>query len=259
VKSRWCVWVSAFLLAWLPATGKLIAAENTKAKKEMVKPARNGVRVYIGDASSRVSIGVLDKDAEVEVLLKTAQWCKVQYTKDGNRFVGWVLKKDLALAENPPPKKEEETKPKILSLEETSEQLRKLVRVGVSYKASRGEGWDPRRRAAHGGPKEVGKTEIKLNLSGGGTPAKLAVLRRFRKDHTIELYVEKRIIELKKFRERAHSDFDPIIRSYIRALEAYNDGRVPDFIRLVNGAERFWNVIDAQLENETPPIMYAPL
>jgi hypothetical protein len=256
VRSRWCVWVSAFLLAWLPATGKLIAAENTKAEKEIVKPVRNGVQVF---TSSRVLIGVLDKEAQVEVLLKTDQWCKVQYTKDNNRFVGWVLKSDLALPENPPPKKEEEAKPENLSVEETSEKLRQLVRVGVGYKASRGEGYDPNRTAAYRGPTEAWRTEIKLNLSGGGTPAKLAVLRHFRKDHAIELFVEKRIIELKEFREIAHPDFRRIILWYIRALQAYNDGKVPDFMRLINSAERFWNVIDAQLEDETPPIMYAPL
>jgi hypothetical protein len=256
VKSRRCVWVAAFLLVWLPATGKLIAAENTKDNNEIVKPARNGVQVF---TSSRVLIGVLDKEAQVEVLLKTNQWCKVQYTKDGNRFVGWVLKNDLALPDNPPTTKEEETKPKILSLKETSEQLRQLVRVGVTYKATRGEGWDPKRTAVYKGPTPAGRTEIKLNLSGEGTPAKLSVLRHFRKDHSVELFVEKKIIELKKFREIAHPDFDPILFSYIRSLEAYNDGRVPDFVRLVESAERFWSVIDAQIDNEMPEIMYAPL
>jgi hypothetical protein len=73
------------------------------------------------------------------------------------------------------------------------------------------------------------------------------------------LYVENKIGELKKFRESAHPDFDRIIMSYIRALEAYNDNRIPDFTRLIDSAERFWDVMDARMNNEVPPIMYAPL
>ena len=134
VKRRWCIAGIAFLLAGLPAPGRLSAAENVKSKKEIVKPVKNGVRVY---TSSRVLIGVLDKEAELEVLLEASQWCKVQYTKDENRFVGWVLKEDLALPDNPPPKEEVE-KPTVLSVKETSEQLRPLVRVGINYKTCTG-------------------------------------------------------------------------------------------------------------------------
>lgn len=256
MKLRWYTLVCAACSVWLLSATAWTAEENTKPNKEMVKPVRNGVQVF---TSSRVLIGVLDKEAEVEVLLKTDQWCKVQYTKDGNRFVGWVLKDDLAFTDTPPPNKEEEKGPKPLSLQETSDQLRKLVRVGVSYKSTRGEGWDPNRRVGVPGPTEAGNVEIKLTFSDQGVPAKISVLKNFRKDHAIELYVENKIIELKHFREISHPDFDRIIMSYIRALEAYNDNRVPDFTRSIDSAERFWNVIDSQIDNELPPILYAPL
>ncbi len=256
MKSRSCACVAAFLVAWLPARSRFTAAEDAEAKKEMVKPVKNSVPVY---TSSRVLIGVLDKEAEVEVLLNADQWCKVQYQKDGNRFVGWVLKDDLALTDNPPPKEQEETKPRVLSVEETSEELRKVVRVGINYKASRGEGWHPGKHVAVPRWKEMGNVEMKLDFSGGGAPAKLAVLARFRKDHAIELYVENKIVELKKFQEMAHPDFGAIIRSYVRALEAYNDNRIPDFKRLIESAERFWAVLDSRIEQEPQPIMLVPI
>lgn len=256
MKMRWYTLACAACFLWLLSATTWTAEENTKPTKEMIKPVRNGVQVF---TSSRVLIGVLDKEAEVEVLLKTDQWCKVQYTKDGNRFVGWVLKEDLAFTDTPPPNKEEEKGPRPLSLQETSEQLRKLVRVGVSYKSTRGEGWNPNRRVGVPGPTEAGNVEIKLTFTDKGTPAKISVLKNFRKDHAIELYVEDKIVELKHFREIAHPDFDRIIMVYIRALESYNDNRVPDFNRHIDSAERFWNVIDSQMDNELSPIMYAPL
>ena len=77
---RKCVWVGVFVFVWLTAASKLTAAEDAKPK-EIVQPVKNGVRVY---TSSRVLIGVIDKEAKVEVLQKAAQWCQVQYAKDGN-------------------------------------------------------------------------------------------------------------------------------------------------------------------------------
>ncbi len=119
---------------------------------------------------------------------------------------------------------EEETEPEkeTLSLEETSEQLRKLVRVGVSYKDSR-----------------------------GGAPAKLSVLRRFRKDRAIELFVEKKIASLKELRKIAHPDFHAVIENYIKGLESYNDGRVADFNRLIRAAENLWEGIEVENESRT--------
>ena len=256
MRSRWYLFASAVWFAWLLSASTWTAEEPTSPNKDVVKPVRNGVQVF---TSSRVLIGVLDKEAEVQVLLKTEQWCKVQYTKDGNRFVGWVLKEDLAFPDSSSSKKEEEKGPRLLSLRETSDQFRNMVRVGVTYKSVRGEGWDPNRRVGVPGPTEAGNVEIKLNLSDEGTPAKISVLRHFRRDHAIQLYVENKIVQLKQFREIAHPDFDRIIMSYIRALEAYNDNRVPDFTRLIDSAERFWDVMDARMNNEVPPIMYAPL
>jgi hypothetical protein len=244
LKAKGCVWVSALLLAWLPATGNVTAQQDTKPKKEIVKPVKDGVRVY---TSSRVWIGEVDKDADVEVLLKTAEWCKVQYTQKGTRFVGWVRRDELALADNPPPTKEEDTGPKILSVEETSEELRKLVIVGIDYKTSRGEGWDPKRTVGVR-PTRQGNTTMKLRVDDKGMPAKLVVLARFRRDHVIELYVENKIVKLKQFRNIANPAFDRIIASYIRALEAYNEGKIPDFKSSINSAERFWETIEAQME-----------
>jgi hypothetical protein len=257
VKRRWYIAGIAVLLIGLPVPRRLSAAENVKAKKEVVKPVKNGVRVY---TSSRVLIGVLDKEAELEVLLEASQWCKVQYTKDGNRFVGWVLKEDLALPDSPPPK-EEAPKPSLLSVKETSEQLRPLVRVGINYKTSRGEGWDP---DVSVGVQSIrsGSTQMGLRFDDKGMQAKLVVLARFRRDHSIELYVEDKIVKLKQFREIAHPAFDRVIDSYIRALEAYNDSRsrIPDFKRLIESAERFWEVLDSQEEGEIPePVRLSPL
>ncbi len=260
MKMRRYVWVGAFLIAWLPITGRWTAAEEAKdkknegakdakageakEKKEIVKPVRNNVCVR---SSYGVLIGVVDKDAEVEVLLKSGDWCKVQYTKDGNRFVGWVLKEDLALTDTPPPDKGTKDEPKILSAQETSEQLRKLVRVYVEYKSSRGESWNPDTSVGVN-PTRTGDVQMVLKFDDKGTPAKLVVLTRFRRDHVIQLFVEKRIVELKGFRNVADPVFDRVIDSYIRALEAYNDGKIPDFKRLVESAERFWEAIEGQAE-----------
>lgn len=131
MRSRWYSFASAVWFAWLLSASTWTAEEPTSPNKDVVKPVRNGVQVF---TSSRVLIGVLDKEAEVQVLLKTEQWCKVQYTKDGNRFVGWVLKEDLVFPDSSSPKKEEEKGPRLLSLRETSDQFRNMVRVGVTYK-----------------------------------------------------------------------------------------------------------------------------
>jgi hypothetical protein len=245
VKLRWCVWVFVFLFAWLPATGKLAAAESAKDpkdKKEVIKPAKNSVPVY---TSSRVWIGLLDKDAELEVILVAGQWCKVQYTKDGTHFVGWVRKDDVILPEGISPENDQETKPKILTLQETSDQLRQLVRVGVDYQSSRGEGWDPKVTVGVT-PARRGNVQMKLRTDGKGMPAKMLVLARFRRDKVIELYVEQKIVELKQFRQVANPGFYRVIDSYVRALEAYNDNRIPDFKRLIDSAESFWDTIDNQ-------------
>jgi len=253
MKMRQSAWVVAFLIAWLPATGRWGAAEQAKDKKsegakageakdnkEIVRPVRNNVGVR---SSYGVLIGVLDKDAEVEVLLKSGDWCKVQYTKDGNRFVGWVAKEDLALTDTPPPDKGAKDEPKVLSPQETSEQLRKLVRVYVDYKSTRGESWNPDTSVGVN-PTRMGDVQMVLKFDDKGTAAKLVVLARFRRDHVIQLFIEKRIVELKGFRNVADPVFDRVIDSYIRALESYNDGKVPDFKRLVESAERFWESVE---------------
>lgn len=245
MKVRWCVWVSAFLFALLPAMGKVIAAENTKPKKEVVKPVRNNVPVYT--TKQRVLIGVLDKEAEVQVLAKSGDWCQVQYTKDDNHFVGWVLRRDLALPDNKPPEKKEDTEPKTLSVKETSENLRKLVRVGVKYKAARGDSWKPDDRFKFR-PRERVSVTMNLRFDDKGMQAKLEVLARFQRDDAIELYVEKKIVQLKQFQRTAHPDFKRVIEWYIAALEAYNEDKVTNFLSMIRSAERFWEAIDARLE-----------
>ena len=245
VKLKRCVWVVAVLFACLPATGKLIAAEDTKPKKEIVKPIKNNVPVYT--TSARVLIGVLDKDAEVVLLRRLGQWCQVQYTKDNNHFVGWVLKEHLDLPDNKPPEKKDEPKPETLSVEETSEKLRPLVRVGVTYKATRGDSWRPDRRHSFE-PSERTTVQMTLRFDDKGNQAKIEVLARFQRDDAIELYVEKKIVKLKEFRKTAHPDFHRIIDWYIGALEAYNEDKVPNFRSMIRSAERFWAAIDARLE-----------
>lgn len=227
-----CVWVSVVLLGCLVAMGAATAEEQTEPKKEIARAVKNGVRVY---TPTRVWVGVLDKDAEVEVLLKTGEWCQVQYTKDGSRFVGWVLKEDLVFPGSPPPEKKDDAAPKILSVQETSDQLRELVRVGVAYKTT--TGLVPQ-----------GKTEMTLDLTGKGTPAKMVVLARFPRSPAVELYVEKKIVELKEFQKIAQPVFDRIITSYIRALQAYNEDRIPDFKTLIERADSFWKIIDSRVE-----------
>jgi hypothetical protein len=243
VKVRCCVFISAVLLGWLPAGGVFTAEEATKPKKQIVKPLRNGVRVYI---PPRVWIGIVDKDADVEILPgETDEWCKVQYTKDGSRFVGWIRKRDLDLPKTPAPKKEEETGPKILSVEETSEQFRKLVRIGVDYKSSRGGGFSPGRPFGHRWAK-VGRVEMKLRLDGKGRPAKTLVLRHFQRDAAIQFYVENKIVQLKEFKNTASPVFYRVIDWYIRAFEAYNEDKIPDFRRLIESADNFWDAVDDQ-------------
>jgi len=242
VKMRWCVFVSAFLFAWLPATEGLTAEEGAKPKKQVVKPVRNNVRVYI---PPRVWIGIVDKDAEVEVLGESGEWCKVQYTKGGTRFVGWIRKQDLDLPNKPPPEKKAETGPKILSVEETSQQLRQLVRIGVDYKSSRGGGFTPDRPFGHDWAK-VGKVEMKLRLDGKGRPAMTLVLSHFQRDAAIQFYVENKIVQLKQFRKTAAPVFHRVIDWYIRAFEAYNEDKTPDFRRLIESADRFWEAVDNQ-------------
>lgn len=242
VKRRCLAWIGAFLLVCLAATGRSAAEEDTKPKKVVLKPARNNVRVY---TSSRVWIGVLDKDAEVEVLLEGDEWCKVQYTKEGNRFVGWVQKGDLAFPESEAPKKKEEEGPKILSVEETSEQLRQLVRIGVDYKSTRGGGFSPGRPFGHKWAR-VGNVEMKLRLDGEGKPAKTLALRYFQRDAAIQFYVEEKIVKLKEFRKIADPVFYRVVDWYIRAFEAYNEDKLPDFRRLIESADNFWEAIDNQ-------------
>lgn len=243
MKLRRCVWVSLFFFAWILLAGHLIAAEDTKPK-QVIGPVKNGVRVY---TSSRVLIGVIDKEAKVEVLQKSGQWCQVQYTKDGSRFVGWVLKEDLALPENKPPEKEKEPESQTLSLTETSEKLRQLVRVGVNYKATRGDSWKPDERFKFR-PRESMSVQMQLRFDDKGAQAKLEVLARFQKDDAIELYVETKIVALKEFRKTAHPDFYRVIDWYISALEAYNEDKIPNFKSFIRSAERFWEAIETRQE-----------
>ncbi len=248
VKVRWCVYVGVFLFAWLPPTGKLSAEEGTKPPdKQIVKPVKNGVRVYVGDATTRVWIGVVDKDADVEILREAGEWCQVQYTKGDTRFVGWVRREDLALPNNPPPEKKDDKAPKILSVGETSEQLRKIVRVGVDYKSSRGEGWKPEKRYGRRWTK-VGRVEMKLRFDDQGKLAKMEVLSNFQKDAAIELYVENKIVELRQFQKIANPAFDRVIEWYIRALEAYNEDKIRNFESLIESADKFWKSIEKQPE-----------
>ncbi len=243
VKLRRCGWVFLSVLGLVSATSDLVAAEDAKPK-EIVQPVRNGVRVY---TSSRVLIGVIDEEAKVEVLQKAGQWCQVQYTKDGSRFVGWVVKEDLALPENKPPEEKKEPEPTTLTVQETSEQLRKLVRVGVNYKATRGDSWKPDERFKFR-PRESMSIQMQLRFDDKGSPAKLEVLARFQRDDAIELYVENKIVALKEFRTKAHPDFYRVIDWYISALEAYNEDKVPNFKSNIRSAERFWEAIDARHE-----------
>lgn len=133
--------------------------------------------------------------------------------------------------------------PKILSPEETGEQLRKLVRVGSYYAGQR--------------PFQIRTVQTDIDIFDEATPERLLALAEFWKDRA-KRFVEGRAAALREFQDVADPAFDPIIQSYIEALEAYDAGEVNDSIMLLRKAEELWETIESRGAREFPGRILVP-
>jgi hypothetical protein len=227
-----------------------------------VRPVKENVVVYTSTGSKVERIGILTENVVVQVVGEDRSWYKIRFTRENAEFEGWVLKQEVAVEGTPanPPKrekpepsptpkpKEEEKQPeeKTLSLKETHDKLTELVQIPVGSGPQVKLSYDlDAMRKSRGVSGSTGMTLF------GGQKAKMEVLALFDVDEVIEYFVEEKIRSLKELEKEAHPDFDRVIDCYIRALEAYIEKKTPDFVRLVNQAERFWNRI-LGLEDEVP-------
>ena len=133
--------------------------------------------------------------------------------------------------------------PRILSPEETGEQLRKLVRVGSYYAGQR--------------PFQIRTVQTDIDIFDEATPERLLALAEFWKDRA-KRFVEGRAAALREFQEVANPAFGPIVQSYIEALEAYDAGKVNDSIMLLRKAEKLWERIDSRGAREFPGRILVP-
>jgi len=221
-----------------------------------VRPAKDMVvvRVWSRRKPDPEPVGVLTKDAIVEVLEEASGWYRVRFIRENAEFVGWVLKDEVVVEgtpadppqripkadPQPSPDKQEIAKPekKTLSPQETHQKLSELVQVPVSEapKVTTTFKLDGMKKDV----KVSGTTGVSLF---GPHQAKMEVLALFRPDEVIEVFVEDKIRELKKLLEEGHPDFSRVVDYYIRALEAYVEKKTPDFLRMINAAERYWKRI----------------
>ncbi|MDP2895407.1 MAG: hypothetical protein Q8Q12_02460 [bacterium] len=247
---------TAFSLVMIP--GVLTSSEGAAPSVEAtgstwVKPIKANVVVYTSTGTKVETIGVLDKDVIVQVLREDRDWYQVRFVRENAEFVGWVLKAEVAVEGTPPnppvrnPKpdpapKPEETKPQEqrLSLQETHGKLMEMIQIPVGTAPMFKKTWNRSRMQEL--VAESGSTGMQIF---GGQKAKMDVLYLFDPDEVIEVFVEDKIRELKKLRSEGHPDFAWVIDCYIRALEAYIEGKFPDLRKLVAQAERFWRSIAA--------------
>jgi hypothetical protein len=207
------------------------------------------------------NIGTLTQEAIVQVVREDRGWYQIQFTRDCAEFVGWVLKEEVVVEGTPPSPPVRHPKPdaapstdaqkrevpaeKRLSVQETHDKLSELVEIPI------GESPVWKKQYNFGHPKshrnrlksqrnESGSTSMQLF---GAQKAKMDVLYLFDPDEVIEVFVEDKIRDLKKFQKESHPDFARIIDCYIRALQAYVEGKLPDLKRLVQQAERSWRTI----------------
>ncbi len=229
-------------------------ASGVASGSNWVRPTKDNVLVYTSTGTTLESIGVLSKDAIVQVLREDWLWYQIKFTKDNAEFVGWVRKEDVAIEGTPPNPPQRNPKPEpardptqdqkkepqenALSILETHEKLLKLVEVPIADSPMWKKDYNLSRLKSY--RNETGNTSMQLF---GGQKAKLDVLYLFDPDEVIEVFVEDKIRELKKLRKEAHPDFIYIIDCYIRALEAYTEGKFPDLRSRVEQAERIWKRI----------------
>jgi len=219
-----------------------------------VRPRKSDVQVHMSSGNKLENIGTLTQDAIVQVLREDRGWYQIRFTRDAAEFVGWVLKDDVVVEgtpANPParhPKPEaapngtgqqkELPAEKKLSLQETHDKLLELTQIPIGESPVWKKQYNLSRLKSQ--RNESGSTTMQLF---GAQRAKIDVLYLFDPDEVIEVFVEDKIRELKKFQKESHPDFGWIIDCYIRALEAYIEGKLPDLRRLVQQAERSWRTI----------------
>jgi hypothetical protein len=221
------------------------------AVSKWVRPVKDNVVVYTSTGTKVERIGVLNKDVVVEVLREDQDWYQVRFVRENAEFVGWVLQAEVAVEGTPPeppkrtPKpdaapqpKEEKTQEKQLTIQETHDKLLEMVEIPVSTSPVFKRSWDRSKMNRY--QEDTGSTGT---VWGGGQKAKMDVLYLFDPDEVVQVYVEDKIRELKKLRKEGDPNFVLVIDCYIRALEAYSEGKYPDLRRLVNQAEGFWKRI----------------
>jgi len=232
------------------ATGQTVSGGTTGTT--WVRPVKDSIVVYTSSGTEVARIGILTKDTVVQVFQEDRGWYKIKFVKEDAEFFGWVLKAEVAVEgtpANPPkrtpkpePKPKEEKKPEpeetTLSIEETHKKLLLLVEVSI------GESPKYTKSVSRGMRKTTSESGSTGQALFGGGKAKLEVLRLFEVDEVIEVYVDDKIRELKKLVKEGHPDFKRVIDWYIRALEAYLEGKRPTFESLINRAESFWRNID---------------
>jgi len=217
-----------------------------------VRPIKDNVVVYTSTRTKAVRIGILNQDAVVEVIREDRDWCQVRFVRENAEFVGWVVKAEVAVEGTPPnppkrtpkpdpaakPKKDEEPEEKRLTIEETSDKLFEMVQIPVGTSPVFKRSWDRSKMKRY--EKDTGSTGMAW---GGGQRAKMDALYLFDPDEVVQVFIEDKIRELKKLHKEGHPDFTLVINSYIRALEAYIEGKFPDLRKFVEQAERFWKRI----------------
>lgn len=242
--------VSSFFLN--PATGQTVS--NATSGPVWVRPRRNEVAVHTSSGTKVERIGILSEATVVQVLREDHAWYQIRFTRDNAEFVGWVLKEDVVVEGTPPNPPERNPKPepapkskseennspedKRLSIQETHEKLMELVQVPIGESPMWKKQYNLSRMRTY--RKETGTTGMQLF---GGQKAKMDALYLFDPDEVIEVFVDDKIRELKKLRKEGHPEFGSVIDCYIRALDAYIEGKFPDLRRLVEQAERSWKRI----------------
>jgi hypothetical protein len=210
------------------------------------------VVVYTSTGTKAVRIGILNKDVVVQVIREDRDWYEIRFIKEDAEFVGWVVKEEVAVEGTPPnppkrtpkpdpaltPQKEEEPEEKRLTIEETSDKLFEMVQIPVGTSPVFKRSWDRSKMKRY--ERDTGSTGMAW---GGGQRAKMDVLYLFDPDEVLQVYIEDKIRELKKLKKEGHPDFALVINCYIRALEAYIEGKFPDLRKFVEQAERFWKRI----------------
>lgn len=253
---RRAIFGTAFSLVAIPMI--VIIAEGASPSADAtgptwVRPMQDNVVVYTSTGSKVERIGVLNKDAIVQVLRQDSDWYQVRFVRENAEFVGWVLKAEVAVEGTPPnppvrnpqpdsaPKPQEAPSPEPkLSIQETHDKLMEMVQIPVGTAPMFKKAWNRSRMKEL--INESGSTGMQMF---GGQKAKMDVLYLFDPDEVIEVFVEDKVRELKKLRNEAHPDFVWVIDCYVRALEAYIEGKFPDLRKHVAQAERFWKNIAA--------------